>query len=67
MKNIILKLFKNLGKKNDYGQLLKEIEYKYENKRGLWITTDKYMFRFDFENMSIEVVLKHNNDINNNV
>lgn len=39
-----------------YKKALKQIETQYNNKGGLWIETDKYIFRLDFENMKIELV-----------
>ena len=39
-----------------YKKLLKHVETQYKNKGGLWINTDKYTFRLDFEKMEIELV-----------
>ena len=39
-----------------YKKLLKHMETQYNNKGGLWIDTDKYTFRLDFEKMEIELV-----------
>ena len=42
-----------------YKKALKQIETQYENKGGLWIETDNYVFRLDFENMTIEVSMEN--------
>lgn len=39
-----------------YKKLLKHIETQYNNKGGLWIHTDKYVFRLDFKTMTIELM-----------
>ena len=39
-----------------YKKALKQIETQYKNKGGLWISTDNYTFRLDFEKMEIELV-----------
>lgn len=39
-----------------YKKALKQIETQYNNKGGLWIETDKYIFRLDFKDMKIELV-----------
>lgn len=54
-----MKLFKKIFKpfkKDQYQELMKHAETCYENKRGLWLHTDKYLFRLDFENMRIELM-----------
>ena len=47
------KIFKPV-KRDPYKELMKQAEICYENKRGLWLHTDKYLIRLDFENMKIE-------------
>lgn len=42
-----------------YKKALKQIETQYKNKGGLWIKTDNYIFRLDFENMAIEVPMEN--------
>lgn len=39
-----------------YKKLLKHMDTQYTNKGGLWVHTDKYTFRLDFEKMEIELV-----------
>ena len=41
-----------------YKKILKQIETQYKNKDALWIETDNYVFRLDFENMVIEVPME---------
>lgn len=54
-----MKLFK---KRDKHEEFLKYIETQYENKRGMWMHTDKYTFRFDFETMTIELMAEAKDD-----
>jgi hypothetical protein len=40
-----------------YKKALKNFETQYNNKGGLWIETDNYTFRLDFDTMKIELVM----------
>ena len=42
-----------------YKKALKQIETQYKNKGALWIETDNYVFRLDFESMVIEVPMEN--------
>jgi hypothetical protein len=41
-----------------YKKALKNFETQYKNKGGLWIETDNYTFRLDFDTMKIELVME---------
>ena len=41
-----------------YKKALRQIETQYKNKGALWIETNNYVFRLDFENMTIEVPME---------
>ena len=41
-----------------YKKALKTFETQYKNKGGLWIKTDNYTFRLDFDTMKIELVME---------
>lgn len=38
-----------------YKKVQHALQTQYHNKGGLWVETDRYWFRFDFKNMTIEV------------
>lgn len=50
-----MKKIKDLFNK-EYKELLKNIDTKYDNKGAQWIHTNKYIFRLDFETMTIELM-----------
>ena len=41
-----------------YKKALKNFETQYKNKGGLWIETEHYTFRLDFDTMKIELVME---------
>ena len=41
-----------------YKKALKNFETQYKNKGGLWVNTERYTFRLDFDTMKIELVME---------